>query len=136
MIYYRKGEWKYQLTQDYRCATPITGNVVDQEYYSLDLDGTLTIRRGYAWDGATWAPDFKPAMRPSLGHDAFCQMLNRRQIPFSRETQRAVHDFFKVQLLEAGMYGWLAAIYHRGPILADAGNPENWESDETVFSAP
>lgn len=38
----------------------------------------LTIQPGYAWDGATCAPDFPGVMRASLVHDAELQFL---QIP-------------------------------------------------------
>lgn len=137
MIKYRKGTYKYQLAEDYSVKTPITGHVVDKEYYALDLDGTLTVKRGYAWDGASGPTfDTKSAMRPSLCHDAFCQMLNRKQIPFDRTVQRAVHDFFYQQLIEDGMWSWRAWYWRKAVISADAGNPENWESDETIYTAP
>ena len=50
-ITYKAG-YKYQLKEDYIDTIDIKpGEAIVTEYIALGLDGTLTIRDGYAWDG-------------------------------------------------------------------------------------
>lgn len=75
-IWYRDG-YKYQLADDYRIKIgilPIT--FIYTPYISLDTDGTLTVRDGYAWDGPSGPTiDTKNFMRASLVHDALYQLM-------------------------------------------------------------
>lgn len=71
--------YKYQLMEEYRYAT---GFAVEQtvrtsgDYVVLESDGTLTIKKGYAWDGPSGPTvDTKNFMRGSLVHDALYQLL-------------------------------------------------------------
>ena len=85
-IAYKAG-YKYQIQAPYtvriglRPATPI-----HTDYIDLDLDGTLSLRDGYAWDGPSGptfdTPDF---MRGSLVHDALYQLMREGHL------DRAVH---------------------------------------------
>lgn len=80
-IAYRSG-YKYQLAKDYSLAIPITPDTdIDTEYLHLSVDGTLTIRAGYAWDGAS-GPVFntKRFMRGSLVHDALYQLMQQQHL--------------------------------------------------------
>jgi hypothetical protein len=69
-IRYRQG-LKYQLRAPYVIQTPIRpAHGAGTEWLTLDVDGTLTIRAGYAWDGASGPTyDSKSSMRGSLVHD-------------------------------------------------------------------
>lgn len=81
----RYGEgYKYQLREDWWVDTGIKGcaaRIVDgydpfRPWISLDQDGRLTVKEGYAWDGCsgpTW--DDKTNMRGSLAHDALYQLM-------------------------------------------------------------
>ena len=75
-LYYRAG-YKYQTSRDYRIKTGIIPNLpVSTDFLQLGLDGTLWIRKGYAWDGAsgpTW--DTNNSMIGSLVHDVFYQLI-------------------------------------------------------------
>ena len=74
-IFYRAG-YKYQLAREYRCLTGILPErAIRTQFLTLDLVGELTIRRGYAWNGADVIPDDKEVMRASLVHDALYQLL-------------------------------------------------------------
>ncbi|MBN2028668.1 DUF1353 domain-containing protein [bacterium] len=85
MIFYkRRRRYKYTLFSDYkhqtelRMAQPVKiGHVV-----SLEMDGLLTIQKGYAWDGPSGptidTPNF---MRGSLVHDALYQLMREKLIP-------------------------------------------------------
>ena len=75
-IRYRRG-YKYQLVNDYRVQTDIRPDYdVETEFVQLDRAGALTIRHGYAWDGAS-GPTLDTAnfMRGSLVHDALAGLM-------------------------------------------------------------
>ena len=75
-ITYRSG-YNYQLQEDYVIATGIEPvPPTSTEYISLAPYGTLTIRKGYAWDGPSGpAIDTLNFMRGSLVHDALYQLM-------------------------------------------------------------
>lgn len=75
MIKYKDG-YKYQLVEDYIHETDIVGFSIITDYISLLTDGTLVIKKGYAWDGASGPTyDSKSSMRASLIHDALYQLM-------------------------------------------------------------
>ena len=80
MITYRSIRgYKYQLVHDYVCETGIDlsiGVASPGGYITIDRSGSMTIRSGYAWDGAsgpTW--DSPSTMRGSLVHDCWYQLF-------------------------------------------------------------
>ena len=75
-----RGGYKYQLNQSYSIQTEIKPEeAVDTPYLSLSLDGFLTIKKGYAWDGPSGPTiDTLNFMRGSLVHDAFYQLMRER----------------------------------------------------------
>lgn len=76
--------WKYKLEEDYVCETGIKNHAAVTEYLVLELDGRLTIKEGYAWDGPSGpAIDSKDFMRGSLVHDALYQLIRDKHIPES-----------------------------------------------------
>lgn len=81
MIEYKKG-YKYQLAADYKVETVIIPKKqVSSEYLLLEADGTLTISKGYAWDGPSGPTiDTKNFMRGSLVHDAFYQLMREGKL--------------------------------------------------------
>lgn len=75
MIEYKSG-YKYQLAKNYRVQVPIKGHTISQGPIKLTVNGWLTIRKGYAWDGPSGpAIDTKNFMRGSLVHDALYQLM-------------------------------------------------------------
>lgn len=133
MIRYVEG-FKYQLAEDYTVKTPITGSDIDDDYFRLLVDGTLLIRKGYAWDGASGPTfDTKSSMRASLVHDFFCQVMRDGRLPFT--FQKAVNDLFYAHCIEGGMWSWRALLWRIAVSLTDAGNP-NQGPDRTVIEAP
>lgn len=87
-IYYRDG-YKYQLVNT--CITTIGIKPpynIEHDYISLATDGTLTIRRGYAWDGPSGPTfDTKNFMRGSLVHDSLYQLIGEGLLPLSDREQ-------------------------------------------------
>ena len=80
-IEYKSG-YKYQLHKTYTCNVNIYPDTdVYTEYIDLTVDGWLTIRSGYAWDGASGPTmDTKSSMRGALAHDALYQLLRHAQL--------------------------------------------------------
>ena len=76
LIYYSKG-YKYQLKRTHVLETNILPSKgIFTEYINLERDGKLTIKQGYAWDGASGPTvDTKSSMAGSLVHDALYQLM-------------------------------------------------------------
>lgn len=133
-IFYSSG-YKYVLEEAYSCKTPITGVVISHDQFLLELDGTLTIYKGWPWDGASGPTfDSKSSMRPSMIHDVFCYAMRSELLSYS-EYQDTVNKFFKQQCIEDGMWEWRAHLWYLAVEAADCGNP-NQGSDRIVESAP
>jgi hypothetical protein len=81
-ILYKSG-YKYQLAEDYSIETGIAiDDPIETDYLHLSIDGTLTIWRGYAWDGPSGpAIDTNNFMRGSLTHDCCYQLIRERYLP-------------------------------------------------------
>ena len=75
-IRYKKG-YKYQLDETYNIQYPLYPKKnISTEWITLTTEGWLTIRRGYAWDGASGPTyDSASSMRGSLEHDAIYQLI-------------------------------------------------------------
>ena len=103
-IKYKKG-YKYQLATDYKVFIPIkpldtffaAGGLI-----SLNKEGLLIIRKGYAWDGPSGpAADTKNFMRPSLIHDALYESM--RDGLLHRSRRREVDMLLRENCREDGM---------------------------------
>ena len=109
---YRKG-YKYQLAEDYSVIIPIfPPKTIDTEYIMLDRLGMLTIRNGYAWDGASGPTiDCDASMTASLVHDALYQLIRMAELmPLHR---RGVDILFHHMCLGGGMNKIRALIYFK-----------------------
>ena len=131
---YRKG-YKYQLAATEYFSTPCCPvTAVHTDFISLTVNGNMTVRSGYAWDGAsgpTW--DTKSSMRGSLAHDALYQLMRQGQLPMAC---RGDADFYMGQLMkEDRMWHWRANLWVRelGKFGKGAAHPENVKE---VFEAP
>ena len=67
--------WKYTCQKLYIYQTHVRPpcNKPFNNKWLLILPGCIRIARWYSWDGATCAPDFKWALKPSMIHDAIYQ---------------------------------------------------------------
>lgn len=104
-ISYNSG-YKYQLKEAYTLPIEIKpeSSIDDLEYVKLDVDGNLTIEKGYAWDGPSGPTvDTLSFMRGSLVHDALYQLMREERLDRTvhRETaDRILRDICK----EDGMW--------------------------------
>lgn len=109
MIRYRSG-YKHILNETYTVITPIRPASVTQvdDWVILEPSGRLTIKKGYAWDGASGAFDTKTIMRGSLVHDALYQLMREEKLPLYWIDQ--VNELLHTICIEDGM-NWLRAWY-------------------------
>jgi hypothetical protein len=121
---YRELEsYKYQVTTDYGINVGIEGYTTSRndDYYTLDALGNLTIKAGYAWDGASGpAIDTDTNMRGSLIHDVLYQMIRERELPES--CRAAADDLLKKVCLEDGMNPFRAWYFHKAVRLFGGGS--------------
>lgn len=81
MIKYRKG-YKYQLADTYIRKIDIIGYNINTEFILLNKKGFLTIKNGFAWDGASGPTiDTDNSMEGGLVHDALYQLLRQDFLP-------------------------------------------------------
>jgi len=113
-ILFRRG-YKYQLNQDYVLTLPkafepahdietpfIRLASPNREAHPEESAPVLTVRYGYAWDGASGPTrDTKSAMRGSLVHDALYQLMRMRLLPL-RLREPTDHLFWEI-IREDGM---------------------------------
>ena len=70
----------YKLSNDYNYYNiRLKGIYLTSEYVFIS-DGYITIKKGYAWNGCSYVPDFKGTYYASLVHDALYQYKINRKI--------------------------------------------------------
>ena len=111
--YYRKLKpYKYKLTGEYRYETDIEGHACGNSYVTLSASGLLTIREGYAWDGASGPTIDTPSfLRGSLVHDTLYQLM--RESMLAMELRDRADRLLEKICIEDGMFRFRAAyVYH------------------------
>lgn len=48
-----KRVWTFRLFDDFSIKTELTGHIFRSNWVSIDKDGTIKVKKGYAWDGCT-----------------------------------------------------------------------------------
>ena len=94
MKYSLTKHYKYKLEEMETCCTGIRGDGFENKYMYMHKDGSLWIRKGYAWDGSSiphkklirvlslWRYDGDRYCKiASLVHDALCQAMREGNIP-------------------------------------------------------
>jgi len=110
-VSYRKG-YKYQLAKEVNIFVGIfPDHDIRTPFINLDMDGWLSIRGGYAWDGMSGAMDTKNSMLASLVHDALYQLMRHGHLPLSH--RRSVDLFFHTIMRAKGMWKGRAAYIYR-----------------------
>ncbi len=133
-LYFREG-YLYQVSRPFFIETGIVPpEPIVREFFTLHADGWLNIKQGYAWDGATWAPEWLVPPDCSCTHDALCQMLRLRLL-----------DYTIFAPMVHGLLGKMVA-YRRGAIVgavvrkavtaAKGGHPDNTDDNPEVSDPP
>lgn len=126
--------YKYQLAEDCQDKTPITGYDIDTDYIRLSMDGLMTIKKGYAWDGASGCTiDTKSSIRGSLYHDAFYQLMREELI--SQHHRITADAFLRDICIEDGMWKWRANLWYAA-VRKFAMRAANAENEKKILTAP
>lgn len=111
-ILYTQG-YKYQLKKNFLFSTGfVLPSLVKTDYIEMTVFGVMTIKKGYAWDGATWCVDTKNTRKAALVHDALYAMIRMGCLPPS--ARRKADLLFKSTCLDEGMNRFRAAWLYRG----------------------
>jgi hypothetical protein len=125
MIFYKKlRHYKYVLHADIIYPTPIIANSVkDDGLVQIDKRGTLTIKKGYAWDGPSGPTiDTKNFMRGSLIHDALYQLIREGFIP--QDERQLCDDILRRLCRQDGMSYIRALWVYQGVRLGGASSTQ------------
>jgi len=113
---YRKiKKYKYQLMDDYVIQIDIKPSKnIDLQFISLSLDGVLTARKAYVWDGPSGPTfDTKTFMRGSLVHDVLYQLMRLSALDYKIHRKRA-DEILKEICLEDKMCSLRAWYVYQG----------------------
>ena len=89
--------------------TAVKGCRARQKYFTLELNGLLTVHNGYQWDfGSGPAIDTPVMVSASCAHDALYQAIREGHIP--RGCRKAADETFR-DLLKLGGVGWFRRTY-------------------------
>jgi hypothetical protein len=106
-------KWKYRLTAELVLQSRIRGIAARTEYIQIWDDGTLILRKGYAWNGASGPTiDTENSMAASAGHDALYQLIALHVIPVALRWQADMS--FRRWLIEDGMSAARADVWYAG----------------------
>jgi len=128
--FYRAG-FAYQLEYDFSVLIGIHGHSSVDDFITLEPNGRLLIRKGYAWNGATGILDTRSAIRASLVHDALYQLLRRDKLP--RSAKAPADALFRTLGIEDGM--WRIKARAGEWLLLRFGDPAT-RVPRTILSAP
>lgn len=95
----------YRVTHEYVVYTGILGEKVIHPFYELTMDGWLTIKVDYRWDGGTCALDSHGMVASSLPHDVLCEATNSGALDYKH---RAAADKLFRDHLNEFCESWLA----------------------------
>lgn len=137
-IAYKSG-YNYQLVEDYEIQIAIEPRAtIETAFVRLTDEGLLTVKTGYAWDGATDAFDTVTFMRGSLVHDALYGLMRSGYL--SEALHRESADRILVDICkEDGMWSVKADLVFRivrrlakKAALAESENPILYAPEKVV----
>ena len=101
---------KYELAEDFWCQTGIKGVSAVFEEVRLFTDGTLHVKAGFTWNGASGPTlDTASSMRASLAHDALYQLISEKKLDMKH--RHAADELLAALGKQDGMYGWRARMW-------------------------
>ena len=120
--------FKYQMVKPLTVVTRVTPRFyINTRYIELGTNGTLHIRTGFAWDGASgWTIDTKSSMRASAVHDALYKLIRMGRLDRVGVREQADEEFLRL-CLEDGMWKWRARVWFRALRIGGgpAASPDN-----------
>jgi hypothetical protein len=109
------GGYKYQLKETYTVAIDIKpSSPINTDYIDLDVNGSLSIHEGYAWDGPSGPTiDTLTFMRGSLVHDALYQLMRDGHLDHNEHRETADRILQRI-CIEDGMWSLRAWWVYQG----------------------
>lgn len=106
--------FRYQLAKDFVIQIPIKLNHgIYDEYHTINRDGLLTLKRGFAWDGPSGPTiNTKNSQIPAAVHDALYRMIRNDALPYSMK--EVADQIFYEMLMHFGMSKFRAWIWWLG----------------------
>jgi hypothetical protein len=83
MKYTERKEWKYEVFENEWVDLKFDFGEIITEFFEIHGKRML-IKKGYRWDGPTWAIDTKDFLLPSCVHDVICECIRKDLLPISR----------------------------------------------------
>ncbi len=128
-------EVKYQLAEDITLMTGIIPpQPIDTLFIALDMDGKMTIREWYCWDGPSGPTIDTPTSMPgSLFHDGGYQLIREGFLPmeYREKFDQLLHDICEAD----GMYSWRADLWKEA-VERFAQSAAEWKNERKVLTAP
>ena len=113
---YKDTDDDFELTEDLKIKTLITGFISNTKYVSLDIYGNLYIRKGFKWNASGPTVDTPNTREATCYHDALYTLANAHAFkgPHSADVrEKADYILYKV-LRENGMCWLRAQFWHKG----------------------
>jgi hypothetical protein len=136
LMYFKHANYKYQLTRDITIRLPRKFWPVkdfENDFIKFTIDGWLTIKKGYAWDGCSGpTKDDDTNMFAGLVHDLLYQLIRLGVLPVSCRPEA---DLVLQRTCRAnGMWKLRAWYYFEGVELgaAWAADPKQEPKEETA----
>jgi len=105
--------YKYRLLAELWLKCGLRGYYARTEYIEIRDDGTLILRKGYAWDGASGPTlDTASVIRGSAGHDALYQLISLKVLPATARQQADLD--LRTWCMEDGMPKFRADYWYDG----------------------
>jgi len=108
--------------------------VVHEGDFKLTTGGWLHVEKGYPWDGATGGLDTKNAMRASLVHDCFCEMMRTGELDYDTYSDQ-VHELLGEIAKRDGMFSFRADMWTLATKTFQGGHPSH-PDEHPVMEAP
>lgn len=122
-LYYKSG-YDHVATRVYEVQTKIYPEVpIIHRCYSLSVTGLLTLNIGFAWDGATWCPEWLVTQEASGPHDALCQMMREGLLDYVT-CAPLVHGLLREMVVKR-KGAFVGAIVYRVVTAARGGHPSH-----------
>ncbi len=131
-------KYKYQLMDDYIIQIDIKPiQNIELKFLSLSSEGTLTIKKFYAWDGPSGPTiDTRDFMRGSLVHDALYQLMRLSELDHKVHRKRA-DKILKEICLEDGMWSFRAwYVYRMLHLFAEGAAHPREEPEVEIICVP
>ena len=127
-----KSGFNHQLYEDESFRVPFYA-VIDTQFIKLDSFGLMTLKKGFAWNGADFIIDRKTNLTASAFHDALYRLMRKKLL--NHKDWRLADGVFAELLERAGAWKVTIKLDMIGLKIANgsAANPEN---KDKVYTAP